>query len=135
MDYEIRISNWFKTYSSFSYFLTNKGSFFQFQLTKERIGLYAKKVQRFCFYFNTFWYLNSKKFPGALLLPKKRFNVTPCIFFIVTTAISLFILCHFFLGGEKKRERENNGDKKCTEFRFIRKNIFFFYRKKIVRKK
>ena len=30
-----------------------------------------------------------------------------------------FILCIFFLEGEKKKERKSNGDKKCTEFRFI----------------
>ena len=45
-------------------------------------------------------------------------NGTLCIFFAVTVT-SLFILCLFLLEGEKKTERESNGEKKCMEFRFI----------------
>ena len=42
---------------------------------------------------------------------------------VTIIALSLFIICLFFLEGEKKRERESNGNnKKCTEFRFF---IFF----------
>jgi len=33
--------------------------------------------------------------------------------FFAITALTLFILCLFFLEGEKKRERESNGDKKA----------------------
>ena len=33
-------------------------------------------------------------------------------FFVAITALSLFIQCLFFLEGEKKRERESDGDKK-----------------------
>ena len=35
-------------------------------------------------------------------------------FFVAITALFKIILCLFFLEGEKKRERESNGDKKCT---------------------
>jgi len=44
--------------------------------------------------------------------------------FFAITALTLFILCLFFLEGEKKRERESNGDKKFTEFRFIPRKEF-----------
>jgi hypothetical protein len=33
-------------------------------------------------------------------------------FFVAKTALSLIILCLFFLEGDKKRENESNGDKK-----------------------
>ena len=36
-------------------------------------------------------------------------------FFVGITALSLFILCLFFLEGEKKMERESNGEKKNTQ--------------------
>ena len=39
-------------------------------------------------------------------------------FFVATTALSLFILCLFFLGGEKKRERVSNDDKKMHKVPF-----------------
>ena len=39
--------------------------------------------------------------------------------FVVITALPFFIISLFFLEGEKKREREIIGDKKCSEFRFI----------------
>ena len=35
-----------------------------------------------------------------------------CYFFGAITALSLFILCLYFLEGVKKKERGNNGDKK-----------------------
>jgi hypothetical protein len=40
-------------------------------------------------------------------------------FFVDIATLSFFILSLFFLEGKKKRERESNGDKKCTELRFI----------------
>ena len=42
-------------------------------------------------------------------------------FFVVITALSLFILWLFFLEGDKKRERERNGDKKMHGVPFHQK--------------
>ena len=39
-------------------------------------------------------------------------EMEPRAFFVAITALSLFILCLFFLEGEKKRERQSNCDKK-----------------------
>ena len=42
-------------------------------------------------------------------------------FFVAITALSLFILCLFFLEGDKKRERENNVDNKMHGVPFHQK--------------
>jgi hypothetical protein len=53
-----------------------------------------------------------------MIFEKMKWNSVP--FFVAITALSLFILCFFFLGEGKKRARKSNGDKKkYTEFRFI----------------
>ena len=52
----------------------------------------------------------------------KRWKGTP--FFVAITALSLFILCLFFLEVEKMREKQSNCDKKCTEFHIIKIKSF-----------
>ena len=44
-------------------------------------------------------------------------------FFVAITALSLFILCLYFLEGEKKREGQSNAAKKSTEFCLIQIGI------------
>ena len=41
--------------------------------------------------------------------------------FVTITTLSLFLLCLFFLEGEKKMERENNVDKKMNRDPFHQK--------------
>ena len=44
-------------------------------------------------------------------------------FFVAITALSLFILCHFFLEEEKKRERKSKGDIKMHGVPFHQSNV------------
>ena len=46
-------------------------------------------------------------------------------FFVAITALSLFIIYLLFLEGEKKGERESNGDK-STDFCFITVDVELF---------
>ena len=58
---------------------------------------------------------------GVFIDSMKRSSVH---FFVAITVHSLFILCLLFLDGEEKKEKERNGDKKCTQFGFIHRFLW-----------
>ena len=64
--------------------------------------------KRLCFKFHC----KMSSYQLFMIFEKMKWNSVP--FFVAINAISLFILCFFFLEEWKKRARESNGDKKIN---------------------